>query len=197
MTTVGWSAADFWVGDWLVRPSLARIERGTETVHVTPRSMAVLVYLAAAEGRVVPRNQILDAIWPRMAVTQDALSQCIVELRKAFHDDAKGASVIETIPKLGIRLIGPVSDAPPAARPSAGGSDHTLPANPSDGLAQPRDWLAQAARIGRFPRWAVAALIAIVLGIAVWASNQDFGLLRQDPLAGADFSPVTDFIGAE
>jgi predicted ATPase len=44
-----------------------------------------------------------------MAVTQDALSQCIVELRKAFRDDSKRSSVIETIPKIGIRLMGSVS----------------------------------------------------------------------------------------
>lgn len=80
------SRPDFWVAGWLVRPSLARIERGGDVVHVTPRSMAVLVYLAEAGGRVVSRNQLLDAVWPRLEVTQDALSQCIVELRKAFQD---------------------------------------------------------------------------------------------------------------
>src|SRR5262249_17672812 len=87
----------------------ARIERGAEAVHVTPRSMALLVYLAEAAGRVVSRNELLDTLWPRMAVTQDALSQCIVELRKAFRDDSKRAAVIETIPKVGIRLMASVA----------------------------------------------------------------------------------------
>jgi len=104
MVAVKLSGADFCVGDWRVRPSLGRIERGAETVHVTPRSMALLVYLAEAAGRVVSRNELLDVLWPRMAVTQDALSQCIVELRKAFRDDSRRA-VIETIPKVGIRLV--------------------------------------------------------------------------------------------
>ena len=129
------SRPDFWVAGWLVRPSLARIERGGDLVHVTPRSMAVLVYLAAAGGRVVSRNQLLDAVWPRLEVTQDALSQCIVELRKAFHDDAKRATVIETIPRLGIRLIAPVSNDPPAANPPNAspldGSARLLPASPA------------------------------------------------------------------
>src|SRR5215472_15845440 len=109
MVAVKLSGADFCVGDWLVRPSLGRIERGSETVHVTPRSLALLVYLAEAAGRVVSRNELLDALWPRMAVTQDALSQCIVELRKAFRDDSKRAAVIETIPKIGIRLMASVA----------------------------------------------------------------------------------------
>lgn len=71
--------------------------------------MAVLVRLADAEGAVVSRNELLDTVWPRMAVTQDALSQCVVELRKAFRDDSKNARVIETIPKIGLRLMEPVA----------------------------------------------------------------------------------------
>jgi diguanylate cyclase (GGDEF)-like protein len=110
MVAVKLSGTDFCVGDWLVRPSLGRIERGAEEVRVTPRSMAVLVYLAKAGGRVVSRNELLDTLWPRMTVTQDALSQCIVELRKAFRDASKCPAVIETIPKVGIRLMAFISD---------------------------------------------------------------------------------------
>jgi Tol biopolymer transport system component/DNA-binding winged helix-turn-helix (wHTH) protein len=109
MAAVTLSGNDFRVGDWQVRPKLARIERGAEAVHVTPRSMALLVYLAEAGGRVVSRNELLDALWPRMAVTQDALSQCIVELRRAFRDDSRRAAVIETIPKVGVRLMAAVA----------------------------------------------------------------------------------------
>jgi DNA-binding winged helix-turn-helix (wHTH) protein/predicted ATPase len=109
MGAVRLSGRDFRVGDWWVRPSLSKIERGADAIHVTPRSMALLVYLAESAGRVVSRNDLLDTLWPRMAVTQDALSQCIVELRKAFHDDSKRAAVIETIPKIGIRLMPPVA----------------------------------------------------------------------------------------
>src|SRR6185436_6416060 len=46
MAATGASRSDFRLGDWLVRPSLATIERDAAAVHVTPRSMAVLVYLA-------------------------------------------------------------------------------------------------------------------------------------------------------
>jgi DNA-binding winged helix-turn-helix (wHTH) protein len=108
------SSPDFRVGDWLAQPRLSRIEGNGEAVHVTPRAMAVLVYLAEKQGAVVSRNELLDAIWPRMAVTQDALSQCLVELRKAFGDDSKNPRVIETIPKVGVRLIAPISAVQPA-----------------------------------------------------------------------------------
>lgn len=109
------SGRDFCLGEWLVLPRQGRIRRGDETVHVSPRAMAVLVHLAQADGDVVSRNDILDAVWPRMAVTQDALSQCIVELRRAFSDNSKDPSVIESIPKLGIRLLVPIAPADTAA----------------------------------------------------------------------------------
>jgi TolB-like protein len=43
-----------------------------------------------------------------MAVTPDALSQCLVELRRVFGDSPKLPGIIETIPKMGVRLVAPV-----------------------------------------------------------------------------------------
>ena len=172
MSATTTSRADFRLGDWLVRPSLATIERGTEAVHVTPRSMAVLVYLADAGGTVVSRNELLDAVWPGMSVTPDALSQCVVELRKAFHDDPKHPAVIQTIPKLGLRLL--VAVGP--------GADISVEAAPP--------------RRSKLVLVAACIVAAIAVGAALlWTANPDS--TWHDPLVGADFTPVTDFIGSE
>src|SRR5262245_2157912 len=101
-------SSDLWIGDWLVEPKLARVSRAGEIQRVTPRAMAVLLCLAEAGGTVVSRNDILDAVWPGMAVTPDALSQCLVELRRVFGDSPKQPGVIETIPKMGVRLVAPI-----------------------------------------------------------------------------------------
>jgi TolB-like protein len=101
-------ASDIWIGDWLIEPKLARVSRAGGVQHVTPRAMAVLLHLAEAGGGVVSRNDLLDAVWPGMAVTPDALSQCLVELRKAFGDSPRHPALIETIPKIGVRLLAPV-----------------------------------------------------------------------------------------
>ena len=173
MSATSTTRADFRLGDWLVRPSLATIERGAEAVHVTPRSMAVLVHLADARGEVVSRNALLDAVWPGMSVTPDALSQCVVELRKAFHDEPKHPKVIQTIPKLGLRLliaVGPVG----TAEVEASSSRRKPPLALIAGLV--------AAAIG-----GVAALLWISQAQDDW----------RDPLIGADFTTVTDFIGSE
>jgi Tol biopolymer transport system component/DNA-binding winged helix-turn-helix (wHTH) protein len=180
MSATSVSRPDFRLGDWLVRPSLAAIERGAEAVHVTPRAMAVLICLADARGEVVSRNELLDAVWPGMSVTPDALSQCVVELRKAFRDDPKHPVVIQTIPKIGLRLLAAVTPAT-AAVASA------LP------LAA-----AEPPKPHRPPRAAlIAGLVVVAIGSAVWWWSAQPRRLAQDPLVGADFTRVTDFIGSE
>jgi len=71
--------------------------------------MAVLECLARGAGEVVTRKELFDTVWPGGVVTDDALTQCIVELRKAFGDSARKAQIIETVPKVGFRLIPPVT----------------------------------------------------------------------------------------
>jgi len=67
--------------------------------------MAVLSCLAQARGEVVEKNDLMDAVWGHAIVTEDVLTQSIVELRKAFDDHANKPRVIETIRKVGFRLL--------------------------------------------------------------------------------------------
>jgi len=99
---------DFRVGNWVVRPERLCIHLPGKTVHITPKSMAVLQCLAQADNGVVSRNDLLDKVWPGAAVTDDVLTHCIVELRKAFGDSAQDSRFIETIPKKGFRLMAKV-----------------------------------------------------------------------------------------
>ena len=103
------SSSVFRVDDWIVTPRRCTIEKNGQSVHVKPKCMAVLKCLAGADGHVVTRNELFDAVWPNSAVTDDVLTQCIVELRKAFGDSAQNPHFIETVPKIGFRLIPPVT----------------------------------------------------------------------------------------
>lgn len=96
------------MGDWIVRPQLRVIEQGDRSVHIKPKPMAVLQCLAAADGEAVSRNELFDAVWPGGEVTDDTLTKCIGELRKAFGDSARDSAVIKTIPKFGFHLTLPV-----------------------------------------------------------------------------------------
>ena len=104
---------DFKLGEYVVRPREGRIEHDGEVVRVKPKSMAVLECLADADGKVVSRNVLMDMVWPSMVVTDDVLTQSVVELRKAFGDSARDAQVIETIPKVGFKLIPAVTPFSP------------------------------------------------------------------------------------
>jgi DNA-binding winged helix-turn-helix (wHTH) protein/Tfp pilus assembly protein PilF len=67
--------------------------------------MQVLVCLAEHQGELVTKEQLIRAVWADTFVTDDVLTRCISELRKALNDDPKQPRFIETIPKGGYRLI--------------------------------------------------------------------------------------------
>ncbi len=103
------SLQEFRVGDWLVQPELNVISRQGNTVHLEPKVMNLLAYLAENAGEVLHKEGIIRAVWPDTFVSDEALTYSISELRKAFNDDPKSPTVIQTIPRRGYRLIAPVS----------------------------------------------------------------------------------------
>ncbi len=114
------------VAGWEVDASTLRISKDGQTLKLEPRTMAVLLYLAERPGQAVTREELEREVWQGVVVGYDALSNSIAKLRKAFGDDRKDPRVIETISKVGYRLIAEVElSAPPpvAAVPS---SDQSL-----------------------------------------------------------------------
>lgn len=75
---------------------------GGRTAAVRPQSFAVLRLLIANAGRLVTKEELQEAVWPGVIVTDDSLVQCIGEIRKALGDDAR--TLVETIPRRGYRL---------------------------------------------------------------------------------------------
>jgi len=98
---------DFRIGGWLVSPALNQIGSNGSSTRVEPKAMQVLVYLAEHPG-VVSKEQLISSVWPGVFVSDDVLPGCISALRKAFNDNARRPTVIETIHKSGYRLLPPV-----------------------------------------------------------------------------------------
>jgi TolB-like protein/DNA-binding winged helix-turn-helix (wHTH) protein len=140
------------LGEWIVRPHRNRIERGRESVHLAPKAMAVLDCLASASNSVVTRQEIFNSVWPGAVVSDEALTQRIAELRKAFGDSAKQSKIIETIPKIGFRLIPPVRPLSEESRPSRRFQR-------SAGSEQARTWLVFVA---------VALLVFVLSQVYFW-----------------------------
>jgi TolB-like protein/Tfp pilus assembly protein PilF len=97
------------VGSWIVDPSLNSMSCEGRTVRLEPKMMGVLLCMAEHPGQTLSKEQLFQAVWPNIVVTEDVLTRCIAELRRAFNDDARNPRIIETISKRGYRLIAPVS----------------------------------------------------------------------------------------
>lgn len=69
-------------------------------VRLRRQSSDVLAVLATKPGEVVSRDEIIQAVWPDVATTDDSLIQCIADIRRVVGKDA-----VETFPKLGYRLV--------------------------------------------------------------------------------------------
>jgi adenylate cyclase len=100
---------DLRIGSWVVAPRLNSISSEGRTVRLEPKVMEVLLCLAESPGETLSKEQLFQAVWPKIIVTEDVLKRCIAELRRAFGDDARNPHIIETIAKRGYRLLAPVS----------------------------------------------------------------------------------------
>ena len=85
------------------------LERASRTIRVEPKIMQVLLTLADQPGEVVSKEQIFRRVWPDTFVTDEVLTRSISELRKAFEDNPRESTYIQTIPKGGYRLVAPVN----------------------------------------------------------------------------------------
>ena len=106
------------IAGWNVHASRNLIAKGNQSVRLEPRTMAALVCLAEKPSEVITRQQLEDTVWPGKVVGYDALSNTIAKLRKAFGDDRKNPQIIETIPKVGYRLIARISPSSPGGDPN-------------------------------------------------------------------------------
>jgi DNA-binding winged helix-turn-helix (wHTH) protein/TolB-like protein len=103
----------FRLGDHLVQPGQNRIVRSDGEARLEPRVMEVLVCLAEHAGEVVSRDTLYERVWGDLVVTDQAVTNCISELRHHLRDDRATPRFIETIPKRGYRLVAPVRTGAP------------------------------------------------------------------------------------
>jgi TolB-like protein/DNA-binding winged helix-turn-helix (wHTH) protein len=78
-------------------------------VNLRSQSAEVLSVLAARPGEIVSKDALMQAVWPDTFVTDDSLTQCIADIRRAVGDDAH--VIVETVPKRGYRLNADPLDA--------------------------------------------------------------------------------------
>ena len=85
--------------DFALDAESARLIRRSEEVKLRPKSFQVLLYLVERHGRLVTRDELMQAMWADVAVTDESLSKCIADIRKALADDSQ--TIVRTVTRRG------------------------------------------------------------------------------------------------
>ncbi len=92
------------LAQYVVDLDAGELRRATgERVELRPRSFAVLRLLAENAGQVVTKDDLVTGVWNDACVTDDSLTQCIADIRKAIEDD--GRRILQTVPRKGYTLV--------------------------------------------------------------------------------------------
>ena len=144
----------FRLGGLEVDPPRRRVSTG-ETLE--PRVMQVLVALARANGAVVSRDELIRTCWDGRIVGEDSITRVVGALRRLAEKRGGGSFRIETVPKVGYRLVGDVTPI-------------VAPAGPEP-VCAPTAVATTSAKSWRW--WLAAAAAAALAGVvdATWRSE--------------------------
>jgi DNA-binding winged helix-turn-helix (wHTH) protein/tetratricopeptide (TPR) repeat protein len=100
----------FWIADELhVQPDRLVVMRGNEEIRLEKRMMEVLVLLAENANKTVSKEELLIAVWGNTIYGDNPVNKTISLLRDRIGDVARAPRYIETVVKIGFRMIATVS----------------------------------------------------------------------------------------
>ena len=88
-------------GDFTLDLAAQRLTRLGVPVPLPPRYFAVLVHLAGSGGRLVGKDELMDAVWGHRAVSDSALKVAVNAVRAALREDARAPRHLETVARRG------------------------------------------------------------------------------------------------
>ncbi len=103
-----WIAGHYLIDEQQCR--ITKLREDDQATRLENRTMKVLVYLLERRNQVVSKAELLEHVWGKTAISDNAVAIVIGELRKAFGDDKNNPQYIETIPKSGYRLVCPIEE---------------------------------------------------------------------------------------
>ena len=100
-------------GGYRFEPETGRLWSGAREIRLTPKASEVLKQLVLHAGELVSKEDLFATVWSGTAVSDDALTSCVQELRRALEDNSKQPRFIETRHRRGYRFVAPLSEAAP------------------------------------------------------------------------------------
>src|SRR5262245_38481096 len=95
-----------------------RLSRAGAVITLRLKVFETLRVLVENAGRLVTKQELLDAVWPNTTVEENNLTHTISVLRKALGEKATGQEYIETVPRVSYRFAAPIKRADAAAATS-------------------------------------------------------------------------------
>jgi TolB-like protein/DNA-binding winged helix-turn-helix (wHTH) protein len=135
---------------WRLDVEDERLWNGDSPVRLNHKALLVLRALMDRPGVLVTKDELFEAGWPGLAVSDGVLTTAVKELRQAMGDRARAPTIIETVHGRGYRFLLPVeradASAPNAAsRPDAPDETPARPAAPAAPVGGPAAAVAPAA----------------------------------------------------
>lgn len=93
------------IGDWLLDAHSNQLAKDGHSVELEYRLTSLLVFLLENKDRVLTKDEILKAVWPKKVVNDDSVAVAISQLRKALDDNPRKPKYIKTIPGVGYQFI--------------------------------------------------------------------------------------------
>jgi DNA-binding winged helix-turn-helix (wHTH) protein/tetratricopeptide (TPR) repeat protein len=101
--------------DFRLDPVRRQLRRSDEFVPMPPKVFDTLLALVRDHGRIVEKDELIEAVWPDTMVEENNLTQNISAIRKTLGDDRRENSYVATIPGRGYRFVAPVRVLPAGA----------------------------------------------------------------------------------
>src|SRR5215813_12228470 len=152
--------------------------RNGQEIQLRPKSYQALKYLVENPGRILTKDELMQAVWPDSFVTDDSLVQCLRDVRRALGDESQ--QYVKTLPRRGYLFDAAVSDRVSSATP--------IFTERVEGVKVVIEQSQQESLLSRNKKWVAAVSILVLLSAAgfLWlrSSRSDSRRSRGNAFAG-------------
>ena len=192
---LGGAAKCYRFGSFTLDLRRGRLEGERGIIELRPKSFEVLRFLVEHPERLISKEELLDAVWPDVHVTEDSLTRCISEVRAALGD--AGQTMIKNLPRRGYILATPVSETERTA------GVQPTPVTDVAGHASRGDRReASLPRLSRTKTVALVILSVVLIGAAIWfafprqrATTTERASIAVLPFTNLAGDPNQDYLG--
>ena len=140
-------------------------------MKLRPKSCEVLRYLVENACRVVTKDEVIDAVWSGVTVTEESLTRCISEVRRALGDESQ--EIVKTIPKRGYVLDVPVVSNETAGQAASAEQPATADSSARTPLSSNEADPAETVRPRNAQRRQLTVMVCNIVGLATLARGTD------------------------